>query len=237
MANSHKKKGKRDFTTLVFITVLVVLLGFGGYSIVNMFKSNSTPSANNQTNDQPVSIKYEGKPTMGKSDAPIKIIEFGDYRCPHCKLFHDEFYPKLKKDYIDTGKVQFTFASFQFMDPDPLSPAMAAKSIIAQKPEAFWKFYDAVYMNQTELMQQPEASKFLVDLIRKNIPEVNADQVAKDLKEGKYKNEVIADNQYAQSLGLQGVPAVYINGKLATDQEISSYDLFKKRIDQELSGK
>lgn len=232
MANRHKQKGKRDNTTIVFVTLLVLLLGIGVYSLVNVFTGSADKSV------KVVDLKVEKQATIGSPNAPVKIVEFGDFRCPHCKMFHDEYYTQLKS-YIDSGKVQFTFAPFQFMNPEPLVAGMVAKSVLAQNKDAFWKFYDAVYNNQEEYNQQSEgkAGDYLIGLIKKHIPEVNADQVAQDLKSEKYKAEVEADNQYVSSLGLTGVPAVYINGKLVSDAELNSFQEFKKRLDKELGGK
>ncbi|MDQ0416787.1 protein-disulfide isomerase [Croceifilum oryzae] len=236
MANRHKQKGKRDNTTIVFITLLVLFLGVGVYSLVNMFSSEKKSDA--VQSDKVVDLKVEKQASIGKADAPIKIVEIGDFRCPHCKMFHDQHYSQLKS-YIDSGKVQFTFAPFQFMKPEPLVAGMAAKSVMAQNKDAFWKFYDAVYNNQVEYnkLAEGKATDFLVDLIKKNIPEVSADQVAKDIKSDKYKADVEADNKYVESLGISGVPVVYINGKMATDAEINNFQAFKARLDKELGGK
>ncbi|TCP62487.1 thioredoxin domain-containing protein [Baia soyae] len=236
MANRHKQKGKRDNTTVVFITLLVLFLGVGVYALVTMLNSDKKSDAVQP--DKVVDLKVEKQATIGKADAPIKIVEIGDFRCPHCKMFHDQHYKQLKS-YIDSGKVQFTFAPFQFMKPEPLVAGMAAKSVMAQNKEAFWKFYDAVYNNQEEYNKQTEgkSADFLVDLIKKNIPEVNAEQVGKDIKSDKYKADVEADNKYVESLNISGVPVVYINGKMATDAEINDFQAFKARLDKELGGK
>ena len=44
---------------------------------------------------------------LGQADAPVTIIEYASFTCPHCAAFHDETLPKLKSEYIDTGKVKF----------------------------------------------------------------------------------------------------------------------------------
>ena len=42
----------------------------------------------------------------GRADAPVTVVEYASLGCPHCAAFHAETFPKLKKDYIDTGKVK-----------------------------------------------------------------------------------------------------------------------------------
>lgn len=45
--------------------------------------------------------------TLGQDSAPVTVIEYASFTCPHCAAFHDENFPKLKAEYIDTGKVKF----------------------------------------------------------------------------------------------------------------------------------
>jgi protein-disulfide isomerase len=51
---------------------------------------------------------------IGPADAKVKITEYASYTCPHCATFHDAVFKPLKADYIDTGKVQFTFREVYF---------------------------------------------------------------------------------------------------------------------------
>jgi protein-disulfide isomerase len=55
--------------------------------------------------------------TRGKADATVTVIEYASVTCPHCATFHEQVYPTIKENYIDTGKVRFVFREF------PTSPA------------------------------------------------------------------------------------------------------------------
>jgi protein-disulfide isomerase len=59
-----------------------------------------------------------GEETMGDPKAPITMIEYASMTCPHCAHFAIDTFPKLKEQYIDTGKVRFIFREFPF---DPLA--------------------------------------------------------------------------------------------------------------------
>ncbi|TDL78218.1 DsbA family protein [Palleronia sediminis] len=52
--------------------------------------------------------------TLGDADAPVKVIEYASFTCPHCGTFHDIVFPELKENYIDTGKVEFTYREVYF---------------------------------------------------------------------------------------------------------------------------
>ena len=51
---------------------------------------------------------------QGEADAPVEIIEYASYTCPHCASFHANQYPQLKANYIDTGKVRFVYREVYF---------------------------------------------------------------------------------------------------------------------------
>ena len=64
--------------------------------------------------------------TIGKESAPIKMTEFASLTCGHCAKFHNEVFPKIKKDYIDNGKMFFTYQDF------PLDKFALKASVIAR---------------------------------------------------------------------------------------------------------
>lgn len=73
-------------------------------------------------------INYTGQPMMGKKDAPVKIAEFGDYKCIYCYQFEMTIFPKLKKDFIDTGKVQYYFMNYTILAQDSVKGRQCRRS-------------------------------------------------------------------------------------------------------------
>ena len=92
-----------------------VAVAAGGYWLTT---SNSTPayplvsSAEAQEADLDTSTIVEM--VQGAEDAPVEIIEYASYTCPHCANFHQGAYKQLKKDFIDTGKVKFIYREVYF---------------------------------------------------------------------------------------------------------------------------
>lgn len=64
--------------------------------------------------------------TMGDPDAPVTVIEYASFTCPHCATFHQEVFPRLKEEYIDTGRVHFILREV-FFDRPSLWAAMLAR--------------------------------------------------------------------------------------------------------------
>ncbi|MEI4927642.1 thioredoxin domain-containing protein, partial [Klebsiella pneumoniae] len=75
---------------------------------------------------------------------------FVDYKCPYCAAWTNNNLPKLKKDYIDTGKVQLYIVNFPFLGPDSIKAAMVGEILWKQNHEAFWEYTEALYAHQGE---------------------------------------------------------------------------------------
>jgi protein-disulfide isomerase len=179
-------------------------------------------------------IPTQGQPSIGDSNAPVKLVEFGDFECYHCKAFHDQIFPQLKKDFIDTGKVEMYYINYASAGKSS-TIAEAGESVFKQNQATFWKFYDAVYSQQKEMEQiraTPEFLEFLVGLVQTYIPEVDANQVSEDLKNYTYGPMVSGDTGIGICLEIHEVPKVFVNGKMVKDS--LNYSALKKKIEDEL---
>lgn len=229
MAKKPAKK-KLDMQSLTLITILVVFIGLGAFTLIQSFQSGA-----NSNEPKRVNLNIKNQPVIGDSKAPVTIVEFGDYKCPSCKMFHDTVYPLLKKDYIDTGKVKMVFRNFQFLGQDSVTAGMIGKAIYQQNKAAFWKYYDLIYTNQQEETKVWATPEYILPLVKKEIPEVDTNKISKALKDKVYEQEIAKDNQYAQSLQLGGVPAVFVNG--IPIENAQDYQQLKSTIEKELKQK
>jgi protein-disulfide isomerase len=59
-----------------------------------------------------VEVGVDDDPVLGKTDAPVTMIEFSDYGCPFCERFYVQTLPQIEKEYIDTGKVKFVYRDY-----------------------------------------------------------------------------------------------------------------------------
>lgn len=88
--------------------VIIMTLGFGGAGIAQ------TTAETTDTTAPEVQAPVIAEMVIGAVDAPIEVIEYGSYTCPHCARFHAEVLPELEKNYIDTGKVRFIYREAYF---------------------------------------------------------------------------------------------------------------------------
>ncbi|GAA4225727.1 protein-disulfide isomerase [Sagittula marina] len=86
--------------------------------------------------------------TMGAEDAPIEVIEYASYTCPHCASANETLIPQLKKNYVDTGKVKFTYREVYF-DKYGMWASLIAR---CGGPEKFFGISDMIYKAQDDFI-------------------------------------------------------------------------------------
>ncbi|MDU5945943.1 MAG: DsbA family protein [Paenibacillus macerans] len=189
-----------------------------------------------QPKSETASCDYANLPVLGNAEAPVKIVEFGDFQCPACKNVNQLIKPELVKDYVDQGKAAFYFMNLPILGTDSHTAALAAQSVFHQNPDAYWTYFDAIYERQGDENSGWASAEFLVALAKELKLPIDYDQLQKDITEATYKNEV--DEQYAKGdkLGVNSTPTFFING-IEYAGNVGDYAALKKYIDQELQGK
>jgi len=188
-----------------------------------------------QPKPKPVEFDYAALPVLGQADAPVKIVEFGDYQCPSCKHVNELIKPELAKDYIDQGKVAFYFMNLPFIGSDSFTAALAAQSVYHQSNEAFWTYFDAIFERQGEENSGWASPEFLVNLAKELELPIDYDLLQKDIAEATYQDEVSAHLARGDKLGVDSTPTFFING-IEYAGNLGDYETLKKTIDNELAG-
>ena len=89
----------------------------------------------------------QGEPVLGDPSAPLTIVEFSDFECSYCRRFHEQVFPQLKSQYIDTGLVRFVHKDLPLpFHPHALPAAAAARC--AGEQNRYWDLYAALFDQQ-----------------------------------------------------------------------------------------
>lgn len=167
---------------------------------------------------------------LGAEDAPVTIVEYASFTCPHCRNFHEGPFKKLKAEYIDTGKVRFIYHDVYF-DRYGLWAAMIARC----EPEKFFGIADLIYKGQSD-WTRGETPEEIVGKLRKigRLAGIPDDKLDACLSDGQKLQTLVAWYQEnAQRDGIQGTPTFIINGKLVENQP---WEDLKAIIEAELQG-
>jgi protein-disulfide isomerase len=147
---------------------------------------------------------------LGPPDAPVTLVEYGDFQCPHCARAH-RVLPKVL-DRLD-GQVRFVFRNFPLAEshPNAVHAAEAAESVAARAgTEAFWRMHDLMYDHQRD----GDDSLDDAHLVR-YAGQAGADpaDVALDLAGDVYEEQVKTDFMSGVRSGVNGTPTFFINGR------------------------
>lgn len=150
------------------------------------------------------------QPSFGPANAPVTIVEFGDFECPDCKMEA----PVLRQDLETTfnGKVRVVFKNYPLDSVHPWAHAAAidGRCVYRQGNAPFWKFYDWIYQNQDEIMPDNLNSKVLMWAGENGIDTV---QLGKCIDTKATEPEVEQSIAEGQELGVNGTPTLFINGR------------------------
>ncbi|KJJ40936.1 dihydroneopterin aldolase [Bacillus subtilis] len=221
-----KKKQQSSAKFAVILTVVVVVL-LAAIVIIN----NKTEQGNEAVSGQP-SIK--GQPVLGKDDAPVTVVEFGDYKCPSCKMFNSDIFPKIQKDFIDKGDVKFSFVNVMFHGKGSRLAALASEEVWKEDPDSFWAFHEKLFEKQPDTEQEWVTPALLGDLA-KSTTKVKPETLKDNLDKETFASQVEKDSDLNNKMNIQATPTIYVNDKVI--KKFSDYNEIKETIEKELKGK
>jgi protein-disulfide isomerase len=168
--------------------------------------------------------------SMGDPNAPIKIIEYGDFQCPYCRRFWQQTEPQIVEAYVKTGKVYFEFRSYAFLGPESIAAAEAA--YCAGDQAKFWEYHNVLFSSGTG----ENVGDFTADKLRQYASTLGLDAGQFDacLTSEKYSDQVTQDLEDGKNQGVHATPSFLINGKLVEGAQ--PFDYFKKIIDEILTS-
>lgn len=152
---------------------------------------------------------------LGDANAPVEIVEYASLSCAHCRDFWKQDFPRLKADYIDTGKVKFTLKDF----PTDNDIAIAGIALARCKGEAnYYPIVDDVFSAQYDLMmaaREGAAGAKLVEIAGKH--NVSPEELRACMSDKRIMDFINKTVEEGQKAGVRGTPAVFLNGKSLDD--------------------
>jgi protein-disulfide isomerase len=146
---------------------------------------------------------------IGSADAPVTLVEYGDYQCPHCYRAHP-IVTAIRKRL--GAKLRFVFRNFPLaeMHPEAMHAAEAAESVGAHAgAAAYWAMHDAIFEHQQDSWDALD-DQHLVRYASK--AGADAKTVQRDLDNGEFVERVRADFSGGMRSGVNGTPTFFING-------------------------
>ena len=158
-------------------------------------------------------IGVDDDPALGDPKAPVTIIEFGDYQCPFCRVFWRDTFPRLKKDYIDTGKVRFIYRDYpQAVHQEAVLSAMAAEC--ADDQGQYYEFHDKLFREQDR--RGRDVVRYKAAELKRWAADIKLDTAAFNacLDSERHKDDVMKVFKDLDGLGFDGTPIFFVNGRV-----------------------
>lgn len=168
---------------------------------------------------------------MGKDDAPVTLIEYASYTCPHCASFHANVWPELKRDYVDTGKVKFILREVYF-DKYGLWAGMVAQCGGAPK---YYGISDMLFEDQRGWLGDMKDATVAGNLrkigLKAGLTQEQLEACLNDQQQAEAM--VYTFQQNATADNVDATPTLVINGQKYSNM---SYPDLKKILDEKLGG-
>lgn len=218
--NKKKKAQKRkDYTPYIIIGTLAVV------AVLIVILTQIKPKIKVNVPEREKATITEGM-TMGDPNAKVKVIEFADFQCPYCSVYWAQLEPAIISEYVNTGKVFFTYSPFSFLgsyvanNPWDESIKSSEAAFCANEQGYFWEYRDLLFANQNGENAGGFSEENLITFAE------NTDMNMKSFKEcftsGKYNQAVLDANTYAAEQGVNYSPAFIVDGQIVSANDLQT---------------
>jgi protein-disulfide isomerase len=201
---------------------------FAGRYLVKLFKMHLLTSEVEEHYDErfgqtkKIEVDTTNAPLRGDANAPVKIVEFSDFQCPHCKKLQPAL-ERILDEY--RGQVKLYFKNYPISRMHPHAELAAAAALAAGKQGKFWQFHDRIYGGDQDNLALPVLEKIAKDL-KLDIKKWRADIETS-------KEQVVRDHADGEKIDVAATPTIIINGRLYRGP--ITFDEIKDWIDEELN--
>ncbi len=215
----------------VLITFALVL---PGVTLAQNAKATQTVLNGNPVVATPrtFTTKVDGR-NLGDPSAPVKVVAYEDFRCSSCLAYTQNIEPSIIKDYVETGKVYYSYAVFIVIDGNDGSDASrraANAALCASAQNKFWQYHDTLYANQITESADWFSDQRLIKMAQDVGLDMNAFNQCYQAKQ--YDAEITTDINQGTALHVAGTPSIFVNGT-----EVQNFTQTTQAIDSALAGK
>jgi len=208
---------RRAFTAALTLTGLAALAGFSPLRLIAEAIAQSASDV----------AKPQSLPDMalGPANASVTVTEYASMTCPHCAAFNENVFPKIKSEYIDSGKVRYVFREFP-LDIKAAAGSMLARCIAKDDAGKYFAVVDMLFKQQNDWVVKNTTET----LTRIGKQAGLSQQAVEDcLKDQALLDKIAADQKFANEvLKVNSTPTFFVNGEMIKGE--TSFEEFDKKI-------
>jgi protein-disulfide isomerase len=210
---------RRTFNALLSLTGLAAFAGVSPWRLIRSASAQSIAAA--VAKPSPL-----GDMALGPENAKVTVVEYASMTCPHCAAFTINVFPKLKQEYIDTGKIRFIFREFP-LDLKAAAGSMLARCVAKNDANKYFAVVDTLFKQQEQWAAKNTVQE--LKLIGKQAG-LSEESFNACLKDQQVLDGIKATQEYAaDTLKVNSTPSFFVNGTLVRGE--TSIEAFQKMID------
>ncbi len=223
--------------------IIIVLVALGALLIASVliFPNLKSSDPGEIVEITPISKEIPvNKTSMGNPDASVKIDVWEDFQCPGCLYYSEELEPQIVQNYVETGKVYYTFHNYPFIGGalgESHDAANAAMCAAAQ--ERFWDYHSIIFANwlgeNVGSYTKPRLTAFAEEI------GLEMNSFKQCFQENAFSAQIQQDILEGEKLGVPPTPGIFVNGQVIVNSEsenyIATYDDISTAIETALSEK
>ena len=208
----------------IYLLAIPAIIGIVAGMFVTFY-----PQSGNDTKLTSSKLIENGSPILGDPNAPITILEWGDYQCTYCHKFHESTLNNIKHDFIETGKIKLIFKDFPLNGPDSVVAAEA--SYCAEDQGKYWQYHDELYKNwageRTGWVTR-DSLEIFATTIKLDLNKFNT-----CLDDHKYLEKINQTHEFGKRIGIDSTPSflVFNNEQMIKIRGNQPLEVFLKSFD------
>lgn len=222
-ARTGQARSARGRTAKRAITWLIVVAVLGGIGWLVWRAAQNVPAASNGAQELTIPVDADDN-IKGSENAPITIVEYGDYQCPACAAYHPIVEQILEES---DGQVRFVFRHFPLKSIHPNAETVARAVQAAGVQDKYWEMHDLVFERQSEWSAIPRGSARNKLLEYAAELGLDVERLDADMDSDAVKDKVQGDLDGGAAI-ITSTPTFFVNGAKLTD--ITSFEDFKQQI-------
>jgi protein-disulfide isomerase len=209
--SERKGQGGSDLRKLYIVLAVVAAIGVGavGYSVASGGGGAVTgPVAVEGLDDLERLVELAQGVTKGNENAPITIIEFGDYQCPACQAFALQVKPQVELNYVEAGRAKFVYYDWPIVTGHPNAFLAARASRCAADQGRYWEYHDNLFRNQSRWAALTAPASTFVEYAE--TLGLDRGTFSSCLNSAQHAELVTANMELGNVLGVNGTPTIYV---------------------------
>jgi Na+/H+ antiporter NhaA len=208
-------------------SILASLFGWGVFSVVHRLpeakRARGAAGLAPPILDLVPDVDPEVDHVRGPVDAPVTLVEYGDFECPYCGQA-EPVVRELVRTFGDD--LRFVFRHLPLVDVHEHAATAAEAAEAAGEQGMFWEMHDLLMDNQTSLIY-PDLMRYAADL------GLDVDRFGEDLRGRRHAARISRDVESADASGAAGTPTMFVNGR--RHEGAHDIDALAAAIQRELS--